>query len=161
MAGTNEMGSVEGQLVGLPLAGPETFSQQQLAYLKQAMGLRETVLWEGNAVLNTKVQLSESVTNFEYVYIEGNTNDGEHERLIGYSSTYVLRKTNPISSMVITMLSFAPGWGWKLAQVTMTATTAQLTASKEKAFNSTGKPVDLSTMPITRIVGINRIAGGN
>lgn len=26
MAGTNEMGSVEGQLVGLPLAGPETFS---------------------------------------------------------------------------------------------------------------------------------------
>lgn len=161
MAGTNEMGSVEGQLVGLPLAGPESFSVQQLAYLKQAMGLRETVLWEGNAGLNTEVQLSENVTNFEFVYIEGNTNDGEHERLIGYSSTYVLRKTNPASSMVITMMSFAPGWGWKLAQVTITTTTAQLTASKEKAFNSSGMPTDLSTMPITRIVGINRIAGGN
>lgn len=161
MAGTNEMGSVEGQLVGLPLAGPETFSAQQLAYLKQAMGLRETVLWEGSAGLNTEVQLSESVTNFEFVYIEGNTNDGEHERLIGYSSTYVLRKTNPASSMYITMLSFAPGWGWKLAQVAITTTTAQLIASKEQAFTSIKAPNDLSTMPITRIVGINRIAGGN
>ena len=39
MAGTNEMGSVEGQLVGLPLAGPETFSVQQLAYLRTALNL--------------------------------------------------------------------------------------------------------------------------
>lgn len=155
------MGSVEGQLVGLPLAGPETFTVQQLAYLKQAMGLRETVLWEGSAFLNTEVQLSENVTNFEFVYIEGYTNDGEHERLIGYSSTYVLRKTNPASSISISMVSFAPPWGWKLAQVTITPTTAQLTASKEQAFTSRSAPTDLSTMPITRIVGINRIAGGN
>lgn len=39
MAGTNEMGSVEGQLVGLPLAGPESFTIQQLAYLRTALNL--------------------------------------------------------------------------------------------------------------------------
>lgn len=35
----NEIMSVEGQLVGMPLAGPESFSQQQLDYLKRALGV--------------------------------------------------------------------------------------------------------------------------
>lgn len=35
----NEIMSVEGQLVGMPLAGPESFSQQQLDYLKRALGI--------------------------------------------------------------------------------------------------------------------------
>jgi len=35
---SNEIMSVEGQLVGMPLAGPESFSQQQLDYLKTALG---------------------------------------------------------------------------------------------------------------------------
>ena len=35
----NEIMSVEGQLVGMPLAGPESFSQQQLDYLRTALGL--------------------------------------------------------------------------------------------------------------------------
>lgn len=38
MAENNQMMSVEGQLVGMPLAGPESFSQQQLDYLKRALG---------------------------------------------------------------------------------------------------------------------------
>lgn len=36
---SNEIMSVEGQLVGMPLAGPESFSQQQLDYLRSALGL--------------------------------------------------------------------------------------------------------------------------
>lgn len=36
---SNEIMSMEGQLVGMPLAGPETFSPQQLDYLKRALGV--------------------------------------------------------------------------------------------------------------------------
>lgn len=70
MAGTNEIGSVEGQLVGLPLAGPETFTVQQLAYLKKALGVDETVLWEGSLGSTGSVQsLSESIFNFSAIEI--------------------------------------------------------------------------------------------
>lgn len=73
MAGTNEMGSVEGQLVGLPLAGPETFTIQQLAYLKKALGLDETVLFSAMSQTPGDTQqtynLSESTANFERVRV--------------------------------------------------------------------------------------------
>lgn len=39
MADNNNIMSLEGQLVGMPLAGPESFSQQQLDYLRTALGL--------------------------------------------------------------------------------------------------------------------------
>lgn len=38
MPENNQIMSMEGQLVGMPLAGPESFSQQQLDYLKRALG---------------------------------------------------------------------------------------------------------------------------
>ena len=38
MPENNQLLSVESQLVGLPLAGPESFSQHQLDYLKTALG---------------------------------------------------------------------------------------------------------------------------
>lgn len=36
---SNEIMSLKGQLCGIPLAGPESFSQQQLDYLRTALGL--------------------------------------------------------------------------------------------------------------------------
>lgn len=39
MPENNQILSVESQLVGLPLAGPESFSAQQLDYLRTALGL--------------------------------------------------------------------------------------------------------------------------
>lgn len=39
MAGETELASVEGQLIGMTLAGPESFSIQQLAYLRTALNL--------------------------------------------------------------------------------------------------------------------------
>lgn len=68
----NEMMSVEGQLVGMPLAGPESFSQQQMDYLKRALGVDETVLFEDTSSTGTVVSsvvLSESSVNFEKVEI--------------------------------------------------------------------------------------------
>ena len=75
MPENNQILSVEGQLVGMPLAGPESFSQAQLDYLKRALGVDETVLWEGastvtNALKNgAGLTLSESPFNFEYIEV--------------------------------------------------------------------------------------------
>ena len=73
MAENNKMMSVEGQLVGLPLAGPESFSQNQLEYLKRALGVDETVLYEADSVTNNTAgqifSLNESVLNFERIRI--------------------------------------------------------------------------------------------
>lgn len=75
MPENNQILSVEGQLVGMPLAGPESFSQQQLDYLKRALGVDETVLWEnsthtppsGDTRLTATIAYNESVGNFEFV----------------------------------------------------------------------------------------------
>jgi hypothetical protein len=78
MPENNNIMSVEGQLVGMPLAGPESFSQQQLDYLKRALGVDETVLWTGEASgASATMSLTEAFTNFKRVrfYIdEGNSN---------------------------------------------------------------------------------------
>ena len=68
MPENNQILSVEGQLVGMPLAGPESFSQQQLDYLKRALGVDETVLFQATSVAPGDSQqtynLSESTANF-------------------------------------------------------------------------------------------------
>lgn len=78
MPENNQILSLEGQLIGLPLAGPESFTPQQLAYLKRALGVDETVLWTGEASgASATMSLSEAFTNFKRVrfYIdEGNSN---------------------------------------------------------------------------------------
>ena len=68
MPENNNIMSLEGQLVGMPLAGPESFSSEQLAYLKRALGVDETVLWE-NASGALSFTTSESINNFERIII--------------------------------------------------------------------------------------------
>jgi hypothetical protein len=68
MPENNQLLSVESQLVGLPLAGPESFSQAQLDYLKRALGVDETVLWTGSVVDGT-ITLSEAMSNFNEVEV--------------------------------------------------------------------------------------------
>ena len=70
MPENNNIMSLEGQLVGMPLAGPESFSQQQLDYLKRALGVDETVLWEGSlGSTGSSKSLSESIFNFKTIEI--------------------------------------------------------------------------------------------
>ena len=73
MPESNKITSVEGQLVGMPLAGPESFSQQQLDYLKRALGVDETVLWSGTKYWwsdTSNLQLSEAAANFEAIRVK-------------------------------------------------------------------------------------------
>jgi hypothetical protein len=55
MPENNQILSVEGQLVGMPLAGPESFSQAQLDYLKRALGVDEWTNVTSSVTKNTSV----------------------------------------------------------------------------------------------------------
>ena len=62
MPESNEIMSVEGQLVGIPLAGPESFSQQQLDYLKRALGVGTWTDVSSEIAKNTTIITGGSIT---------------------------------------------------------------------------------------------------
>lgn len=172
MAGTNEMGSVEGQLVGLPLAGPETFSVQQLAYLKKALGLDETVLYNSNSddpsqiLDNTSFNLAESYLNFEKIriYLKCSAGDVSNvsymvEGLVRSSTTTEL-STTPITTSSGTLQYDCCAFAF--ASATPTVCTARPYGSRIVVPNSgTFSKVASRGPSIFKIVGIHRIAGGN
>lgn len=163
MPENNQILSVEGQLVGMPLAGPESFSQQQLDYLKRALGVDETVLWEGEAL--TGVTLSESLTNFEaikVVYAEGagSTRIGsfitEHfdaAHLAGVGGGYYWEDTSEYPMHVHGINLSISG-----NAVSVVAAIAQCFSVTNNAF--VRWDID-SDFRLLKVIGIHRIAGGN
>ena len=156
MPESNELMSVEGQLVGMPLAGPESFSQQQLDYLKRALGVDETVLWTGEASgVNATMNLSEAYTNFErvrFVTYEGNTAIPYWWSEVCTNGTalypsYV--RTNSARDEVAGMWTLESSNDNK----TLTITVATIRKNGGNQGSNDGK--------IMKIVGIHRIAGGN
>ena len=152
----NEIMSEEGQRVGMPLAGPESSSQQQLDYLKRALGVDETVLWTGEASgVNATMSLSEAYTNFERLRIvsyEGNT------AIPYWWSEVCTNGTALYPSYVRTNSSSAEVTGmWTLQSSndnkTLTITVAVIRTNGGTQVTNYGK--------ILKIVGIHRIAGGN
>jgi len=158
MAGTNEMGSVEGQLVGLPLAGPETFTIQQLAYLKRALGLDETDLISTSKELSNGAtfQLSESIANFEKVKIFCARNPSANavecnELYVG--ANYYFVKSSFIDNGTLIIDN---------AMLSISGTTVTVNAILRKLFASTTfSTATNAPMTVTKIVGVHRIAGGN
>lgn len=162
-----EVLSVEGQLVGMPLAGPESFSQHQLNYLKRALGVDETVLWEGSlSTTSTTVTLAEATNNFEKikVYVQSNGYNIQstviHELVLNYRSAFnndavAYVTSSEIHSSITTQCTLylhftgAFGTGFKLE-------------SGSKWVGST-LTENITSFPciVTKIVGIHRIAGGN
>ena len=152
---------MQGQLVGMPLAGPESFSNEQLAYLKRALGIDETVLWEGTRT--GSVTLSESAYNFEFIRIEFDENASN--------------APNPIltikpSAVMTTGWCFGAGNAWLgIIYMTLTGNTGlSIIGSKGLNFGSfTSTTVNISanvssdqlSNSICKVVGIHRIAGGN
>ena len=160
---TNEIMSVEGQLVGMPLAGPESFSQQQLDYLKRALGVDETVLWSGTRNWwsdTSNLQLSEDASNFEVIRVKAKDdwtllptfiffpgNNGFFDvSLIGSeggASGYLAIKTGKFKVSGSTV-SLAEKFTWHVNQ-------------DKTVYVATDK----SFIQFIEIVGIHRIAGGN
>lgn len=166
MSENNQMMSVEGQLVGMPLAGPESFSQQQLDYLKRAMGIDETVLFENSsgASESNGFTVSEQFTNFERIRLVGATNDANYcVDIPTYSDI-----TSTFRFAVSCMTKDSDGARLQVYGKSFTSSnglTYSLYASPARWFsNSTVTSVNgLASLTgnIYKIVGIHRIAGGN
>lgn len=163
MAENNNMMSVEGQLVGIPLAGPESFSQQQLDYLKRALGVDETVLYIASGSTGvSSCTLSEAASNFEYIDFIVGYNAGDNGisvvRFPGSSTKihiiygagigttdYLMRVYGTISGTFVELTKS------KCSSSTYTSTSA------ESIRNNNSNDISC----IFKIVGIHRIAGGN
>ena len=157
------MMSVEGQLVGMPLAGPESFSQQQLDYLKRALGVDETVLYvDADGVGVNSCTVSEDMRNFEYVDITvgfyGATNGMVVQRFPGScialhfifgagqgGTDYLIRAYGLVNGTSISVLKS------KCMYSTYSVTTADTIRNNSEN--------DMKC--IYKVVGIHRIAGGN
>ena len=156
------MMSLEGQLVGMPLAGPESFSQQQLDYLKRALGVDETVLFNNGSTSVSECTLSEAASNFEYldfvVGFPGESNGLKVERVPGNASVfhftygagqgatdYFIRVYGTISGTAVATSKSKTSYG------TYTSSSAETIRNNNSS--------DLQC--IYKVVGIHRIAGGN
>ena len=172
MAESNQMMSVEGQLVGLPLAGPESFSQQQLDYLKRALGVDETVLYEGipGTAYGGSIVISEPITNFRSYKIYLRNTERQQQSVI---ERFVDTSNNGTGNNLVTLESFQAGINNDFFTVnsgcaTWSSDWKTLSYSggwAAWANNSAGWArisTDASNLPyIQKIIGIHRIAGGN
>ena len=159
MPENNQILSVEGQLVGMPLAGPESFSAEQLAYLKRALGVDETVLWEntdGVSSTNFPLTLSESISNFERVKIFWRP----------WSSNYTVSEKFTTD----TQYFLEADWGSVasdsstyhfLCCISINGTSATFNKQIFQQWGTTTINNNSTNFRIYKIVGIHRIAGGN
>lgn len=173
MAESNQMMSVEGQLVGLPLAGPESFSQQQLKYLKRSLGVDETVLYEGvpGTAYGGSIVISEPITNFRSYKIYLRNTERQLQSVI---ERFVDTSNNGNCNNWVTLESFQAGinngdfFTVNSGCATWSSDWKTLSYSggwAAWANNSAGwrhLSTDASNLPyIQKIIGIHRIAGGN
>lgn len=172
MAESNQMMSVEGQLVGLPLAGPESFSQQQLEYLKRALGVDETVLWSGfkSDIPSTGISaytLSELATNFETVRIEyvlqDNSTPASNTGNKGVGTVFY-EMSNEFSRSVTyihcVMNGSSSDTNFNLYDIDTNISNMDTLIWNVKSVLR-GQTNNGVWFHITKIVGIHRIAGGN
>jgi hypothetical protein len=173
MPENNQILSVEGQLVGMPLAGPESFSQQQIDYLKSALGLDETVLWEAD--LTTSVQdrsagttfpLTETPANFEIlkVYCAKKwpaTDANDCGAFCNEIYTAMLSKQNGGVMMLQGFMTANDVVYQLFTKLTGCLTTNITEASGLQTSNGQGGLGSTVYLHPYRIVGIHRISGGN
>lgn len=150
MSENNQMMSVEGQLCGMPLAGPESFSQQQLDYLKRALGIDETVLWSGTAIDGT-ITLSEALSNFNEVevWMEGTIE----------STKSIFRYDGTVGKITASFPKGGTNKNYEYLTVwSVSGTTITFGYTVIPALNAS---TVYKEVRIVKVVGIHRIAGGN
>jgi hypothetical protein len=161
---SQELMSVEGQLVGMPLAGPESFSQQQLDYLKRALGVDETVLWEGSKLIanSAEIDLTETVQNFKKVRIYGKSWSSYKNAL--YTEVEIIQGETSTTCDVVTAFMGGNGAAVRFVQVVCALSDDKITMNYCNQFSIQGTAVSTATPSgsyINKIVGVGRIAGGN
>lgn len=173
----NEIMSMEGQLVGMPLAGPESFSQQQLDYLKRALGVDETELYSDDTG-GVNPTLSETPMNFERIKIWfGTPRTGTAGRNIGMNFIEVLTSTLTGGRQGEPSAGYLPlqgvFYGDNSNQTTPYMSIGQYTGCNTTTWSrsTNGNIIQILSpsstqqsndwIRIYKIVGIHRIAGGN
>lgn len=141
-----------------------TFTQAQLDYLKAALGVDETVLYESSAgmQLHNGLQLPETLYNFERIrfYVASNTSNGTPV------SVEVPIQVAPYPNGTIALFfinghdmpsNFKLSWKWKM---TLSGTTLTLTLAQYWGQNGTTwtQGDNLNDSTVFKIVGIHRIA---
>lgn len=160
----SEIMSMEGQLVGMPLAGPESFSQQQLDYLKRALGVDETVLYDANGSPNQTGPwtLSEVRTNFKWIDIVLGTDTSGNEVKVQR-----FKADSPYMKVDISRYEEDPNWKISTMTLTFNQTTMSIKSSSIARYMITSAgAVSASTAAaqapfIYQVIGVGRIAGGN
>ena len=165
MPENNNIMSLDGQLVGLPLAGPESFSAQQLDYLKRALGVDETVLFESSNRGVTTFTTSEPIENFSEIwfYVKG----GEGDNPVVAKAILPMGYTDYSSN-----LAFCYGSPYSITgSLAITWTTRFTRSANTFTFVSSYYGGGSGTTPtangnnnvgwVYKVVGIHRIAGGN
>lgn len=158
MPENNQMMSLEGQLVGMPLAGPESFSQQQLEYLKRALGVDETVLFDGTITSSLSTgTLSETVSNFSKIKILCKLNTTTNDSPQYFEFT--VDGTHNTYSMLGAVTSSTGNCYVGHAAVSISGTTITYTYGNQMQFGQT--PTNNKNATIYKVIGVHRIAGGN
>ncbi len=168
----NNIMSVEGQLVGMPLAGPESFSQQQLDYLKRALGVDETVLWDGSTTgSDGNITLSESMTNFERIGIFFSIGSAYEQGTYWYGGKWQFFETGDLSITKKFCISdnmnngdSANTLNFKNQSYAVSNDNLTFTLARSTQLYYNGSSWAVSTTAkskIYKVVGIHRIAGGN
>lgn len=170
MSENNQMMSVQGQLVGMPLAGPESFSAQQLDYLKRALGVDETVLYDGESSPMTyggSATVSESLTKFDRirVYYGGENPSTRNHRNV---AEIQVTGSDTLIALGSVFSRYNDGkYNFALLNLSYNDSTLSVCLQACARYNmNAATPIDwgantTSFSCIYKIVGIHRIAGGN
>lgn len=169
MPENNQILSVDGQLVGMPLAGPESFTAEQIAYLKRALGLDETVLYSGLKSIDdggsATYTLSELPTNFQIIKVYCCANDNTFPTsqdgncgiaFVEWDTTIYTRPSTFIPVLMNGNSGTSFTQFWTSANVNGIRTT---TWSVQGSLNNATS--NARWFHIYKIVGIHRISGGN
>ena len=156
MPENNNIMSVEGQLVGMPLAGPQSFSQAQLDYLKRALGVDETVLWSGSISFN--VTVNESVYNFKKLKLKLAGTKQVFEVELENSSSFNLAGAYISNDPAV--YTFGALWTVSNDGLTLTASGKGVGCVKTGSIDSFFTN-NASNGGLIAVVGVGRIAGGN
>lgn len=169
MSENTQMMSLEGQLCGMPLAGPESFSQQQLDYLKRALGVDETVLFENDNILANwpgdksvgqySIVLSEDYKNFEKLEVHFARSANLPTNGINYVDTYVFKtlgKFNVVGSFFSSGTMYFASTEYNASSDGKTLTESAGGQWSNNSFNTS-----TCYLHIFKVVGVHRISGGN
>lgn len=151
-------------IYGRTTAGPEAYSKEQIAYLKQALGIDETILWRNNegtnpSSSNLAFDTTESPFNFRMIRIY-------FTPYITHNKRYFSFDPNNATDGITLCDPFKGGgaiirFPYVQIQCSSTGLNTKGTEYGELSIQVNSVTSKANSMKIYAITGVGRIAGGN